>query len=112
MTAIWEVNERVTDLSITQRGDTFARWLLLMSERLLRPVHAELLAYRAHVQIHKTHIQTHDARIGSLETLVVTLMAQNSSLQTQLTATLGRIHTLEARELAHTDDLEDVDSSG
>ncbi|GKF41848.1 hypothetical protein Tco_0125190, partial [Tanacetum coccineum] len=52
-----------------------------------------------------------DARIGSLETLVATLMDQTTSLQTQLTATLGRIHTLEAREPARTDDPEDANSS-
>ncbi|GKC52057.1 putative reverse transcriptase domain-containing protein [Tanacetum coccineum] len=45
-------------------------------------VHAELLVYRA----------------------------QTSSLQTQLTLALGRIQTLEARELAHTDDIEDPGS--
>ncbi|GJU45193.1 hypothetical protein Tco_1202459 [Tanacetum coccineum] len=52
-----------------------------------------------------------DARIGSLETLVVTLVAQTSSLQTQLTTALGRIQTLEARELAHTNDPKDAGSS-
>ncbi|GJX22407.1 reverse transcriptase domain-containing protein [Tanacetum coccineum] len=52
-------------------------------------------------------IQTRDTRIGSLETLVVTLVAQTSSLQTQLTITIGRIQTLEAREPSHTDDIED-----
>ncbi|GKC65606.1 hypothetical protein Tco_1098204 [Tanacetum coccineum] len=50
------------------------------------------------VQTHETHIQTPDAQIGSLETLVLTLVAQTSSLQTQLTIALGRIQTLEARE--------------
>ncbi|GKC29810.1 hypothetical protein Tco_1037104 [Tanacetum coccineum] len=45
-------------------------------------VHAELLAYRA----------------------------QTSSLQTQLTAALGRIHTLEARVPARIDDLKDANS--
>ncbi|GKB82818.1 reverse transcriptase domain-containing protein [Tanacetum coccineum] len=38
-------------------------------------------------------------------------MAQTSSLQTQLTTTLGRIQTLEAREPVRTDDPKDVDSS-
>ncbi|GJW59852.1 hypothetical protein Tco_0109187 [Tanacetum coccineum] len=45
MTAVGVANERVTDLATTQRqethelqiGDTFARWLLLMSMRLLLP---------------------------------------------------------------------------
>ncbi|GKC09156.1 hypothetical protein Tco_1000766, partial [Tanacetum coccineum] len=47
-----------------------------------RAVHAELQAYRAQVQTHESHIQTRDARIGSLETLFTTLVAQTSSLQT------------------------------
>ncbi|GKD71114.1 hypothetical protein Tco_1325204, partial [Tanacetum coccineum] len=45
-----------------------------------KAVHAELLAYRAQVQTHKTHIKIRDARIGSLETLVATLVAQTLSL--------------------------------
>ncbi|GJV46317.1 hypothetical protein Tco_1430853 [Tanacetum coccineum] len=58
-------------------------------------VHADLQAYRDHVQTHETHIQTRDAGIGSLETLVATLVAQTLSLQTQLTTTLGSIlHSL------------------
>nr|GEZ38023.1 hypothetical protein [Tanacetum cinerariifolium] len=63
-----------------------------------KAVHLELQAYQ---------IQTRDTRIGSLETLVVTLVAQASSLQTQLTTALERILTLEARKPAHTDNLED-----
>nr|GEX11658.1 reverse transcriptase domain-containing protein [Tanacetum cinerariifolium] len=54
---------------------------------------AELLMSRE-VQTHETHIQIQNARIRSLETLVMTLMAQTLSLQTQMTAALGRIHTL------------------
>ncbi|GKD27848.1 putative reverse transcriptase domain-containing protein [Tanacetum coccineum] len=76
-----------------------------------KAVHTELQAYRAQVQTHKIQIQTWDTRIGSLETLVTTLVAQTSSLQTQLTTALGRIQTLEARELAHTDDPKDAGSS-
>ncbi|GJR11292.1 hypothetical protein Tco_0793944 [Tanacetum coccineum] len=45
-----------------------------------RAVHAKLLSYRAQAQTHETHIQTQDARIGLLETLVMTLVAQTSSL--------------------------------
>ncbi|GJR26564.1 hypothetical protein Tco_1102796 [Tanacetum coccineum] len=76
-----------------------------------RAVHAELQAYRAQVQIHETHIQTRASHIGSLETLVATLVAQTSSLQTHLTAALGRIQTLEAKEPARTNDPEDAGSS-
>ncbi|GJR70085.1 hypothetical protein Tco_0016150 [Tanacetum coccineum] len=76
-----------------------------------KAVHAELQAYQAHVQTHEIQIQTHDTRIGSLKTLVMTLVAQTSSLQTQLTTALGRIQALEAREPTHTDDPEDAGSS-
>ncbi|GJV00300.1 putative reverse transcriptase domain-containing protein [Tanacetum coccineum] len=63
-----------------------------------KAVHAELQAYRAHVNTHDIQIQTRDTRIGSLDTLVATLVAQTSSLQTQLTASLGRIQALKARD--------------
>ncbi|GKC49389.1 hypothetical protein Tco_1072134 [Tanacetum coccineum] len=76
-----------------------------------RAVHAELQAYRAQVNIHEIQIQTRDTRIGSLETLVAILVAQTSSLQTQLTTTLRHIQIMEAREPARTDDPEDAGSS-
>ncbi|GKG14879.1 hypothetical protein Tco_0354479 [Tanacetum coccineum] len=66
-------------------------------------VHDELHAYRTHTQIQ-------DTRISSLEALVTTLVSHTTSLQTQLIAALGRIDTLEARELAHTYDPKDADS--
>nr|GEU37524.1 reverse transcriptase domain-containing protein [Tanacetum cinerariifolium] len=47
----------------------------------------------------------------SLETLVATLVAQTSSLQTQLTTALGRIQTLKARKPTRIDDLKDADNS-
>ncbi|GKB59320.1 hypothetical protein Tco_0915506 [Tanacetum coccineum] len=39
-----------------------------------------------------------EAHVRTLEALVATLIAQTTSLQTQLTTTLGRIETLEARD--------------
>ncbi|GKB90929.1 reverse transcriptase domain-containing protein [Tanacetum coccineum] len=63
-----------------------------------KAVHAELQAYRAQVNTHEIQIQTRDTRIGSLETLATTLVAQTSSLQTQLTASLGPIQALKARD--------------
>ncbi|GKE36691.1 putative reverse transcriptase domain-containing protein, partial [Tanacetum coccineum] len=68
-----------------------------------RAVHDELQAYQTHTQIQDTHI-------SSLEVLVTTLLSHTTSLQTQLIAALGRIDTLEARDPAHTNDPEDVDS--
>ncbi|GJR44902.1 putative reverse transcriptase domain-containing protein [Tanacetum coccineum] len=76
-----------------------------------KAVHAELQAYRAQVNTHEIQIQTRDTRIGSPKTLVATLVAQTSSLQTQLTTALRRIQTREAREPTHTDDPEDAGSS-
>ncbi|GKA70417.1 hypothetical protein Tco_0776556 [Tanacetum coccineum] len=125
-TTLEGVNQRVTELAATVSQDThemYVRFEDAQDDRALlrarvnmlfidrREVHAELPAYRAQVQTHETHIQTHDARIGSHETLIATMMAQTSSLQTQLTAALGCIHTLEAKEPTRTDDLEDADSS-
>ncbi|GKE10555.1 hypothetical protein Tco_1414106 [Tanacetum coccineum] len=66
-------------------------------------VHYELQAYRAHTQIH-------DLCISSQEALTATLVAQVSSLQSQLIAALGQIQALQARDLAHVDDPEDADS--
>nr|GEW33775.1 putative reverse transcriptase domain-containing protein [Tanacetum cinerariifolium] len=67
------------------------------SKNCSKAVHAEIQAYRAHVNTHEIQIQTWDTRIRSLKTLVTTLVAQTSSLQTWLTLDLGRIQTLEAR---------------
>ncbi|GKD60813.1 hypothetical protein Tco_1298322 [Tanacetum coccineum] len=93
-TTVEGLSQRVTDLSTTLARDTHKTHIRLedaQDDRALqrsramdcnRAVHAELQAYRAQVQTHETHIQTRDARIGSLETLVATLVAQTSSLQT------------------------------
>ncbi|GJY70105.1 reverse transcriptase domain-containing protein [Tanacetum coccineum] len=76
-----------------------------------KPVYTVLQAYQAQVNTHEILIQTQDTCIGSLETLFATLVAQTSSLQTQLTTTLRRIQTLEARKPLHTDSPEDAGSS-
>ncbi|GJV39718.1 hypothetical protein Tco_1418158 [Tanacetum coccineum] len=55
-----------------------------------KAIHIKLQSYRAQVNTHEIQIQTRDTRIRSLETLVATLVDQTSSLQTQLTTTLGR----------------------
>ncbi|GJZ04481.1 hypothetical protein Tco_0537756 [Tanacetum coccineum] len=52
-----------------------------------------------------------DLHISSQETLTATLVAQVSSLQSQLIATLGQIQALQVRDPAHVDDPEDADSS-
>ncbi|GJU13789.1 putative reverse transcriptase domain-containing protein [Tanacetum coccineum] len=114
-TTVAELSQRVTDLVTTVRQDTdgiYVRfgdarddWTLLRGQSMgcSRAVHDELHAYRTHTQIQ-------DTRISSLEALVTTLVSHTTSLQTQLIAALGRIDTLEARELAHTYDPKDADS--
>ncbi|GJY94116.1 hypothetical protein Tco_0510477 [Tanacetum coccineum] len=67
-------------------------------------VHYELQAYR-------THTQMQDYRIASQESLMTTLIAHVSSLQGQLSAALGQIQALQARDQTHADDPEGAGSS-
>ncbi|GKB51531.1 hypothetical protein Tco_0902284 [Tanacetum coccineum] len=67
-------------------------------------VHYELQAY-------KTHTQMQDYRIASQESLMTTLIAQVSSLQGQLSAALGQIQALQARDQTHADDPEGAAST-
>ncbi|GKF33700.1 hypothetical protein Tco_0106900, partial [Tanacetum coccineum] len=67
-------------------------------------VHYELQAY-------KTHTQMQDYRIASQESLMTTLIAHVSSLQGQLSAALGQIQALHARDQTHVDDREGAGSS-
>ncbi|GJZ38153.1 hypothetical protein Tco_0584344 [Tanacetum coccineum] len=67
-------------------------------------VHFELQAYR-------THTQMQDYRIASQESLTAALIAQVSSLQGQLSAALGQIQALQARDQTHADDREGAGSS-
>ncbi|GJT85934.1 putative reverse transcriptase domain-containing protein [Tanacetum coccineum] len=67
------------------------------SVRLSSVVYYELQAYR-------THAQMQDYRIASQESLMTTLIAHVSSLQGQLSAALGQIQALQAREQTYADD--------
>ncbi|GKB68861.1 hypothetical protein Tco_0930273 [Tanacetum coccineum] len=67
-------------------------------------VHYELQAYM-------THTQMQDYRIASQESLTTTLIAHVSSLQGQLSAALGQIQALQARDQTHADDREGAGSS-
>ncbi|GKE56054.1 hypothetical protein Tco_1495239, partial [Tanacetum coccineum] len=117
-TTVEGLSQRVTNLSSTLAWDTHEIYVQFEDpqddQALQRAQFNTLFRDRRHhlhiavlVQTHKTHNQTRDACIGSLETLVATLVAQTLSLQTQLTTALGRIQTLEAREPARTDDPKD-----
>ncbi|GJX71350.1 hypothetical protein Tco_0308521 [Tanacetum coccineum] len=54
--------------------------------------------------------EAHDYRIASQESLMTTLIAQVSSLQGQLSAALGQIQALQARDQTHADDPGVVDN--
>ncbi|GJW43073.1 hypothetical protein Tco_0071872 [Tanacetum coccineum] len=110
-TTLEGINQRVTELATIVSQDTHKidRRYHLHTTMLLDSEARH--ARQAWSQAMDCNRATSDARIGSLETLVATLMAKTSSLQTQLNTALGRIHTLEAREPARTDDPEDADSS-
>ncbi|GKB17916.1 putative reverse transcriptase domain-containing protein, partial [Tanacetum coccineum] len=58
------------------------------------------------VKDRQTHTQMQDYRIASQESLLMTLIAQVSSLQGQLSAALGQIQALQARDQTHVDDPE------
>nr|GEV36548.1 hypothetical protein [Tanacetum cinerariifolium] len=88
-TTLEGVNQRETRLAITVRQDT----------------------YEIYVNTHEIQIQTWDTRIQTLEALVATMVAQTLSLQTQLTAALRRIQTLEARDPEPLDGPADAGSS-
>ncbi|GKD91846.1 hypothetical protein Tco_1371683, partial [Tanacetum coccineum] len=58
-----------------------------------------------------THTQMQDYCIASQESLMKTLIAHVSSLQVQLSAALGQIQALQARDQTHADDPEGAGSS-
>ncbi|GKC42562.1 hypothetical protein Tco_1060284, partial [Tanacetum coccineum] len=67
-------------------------------------VHYELQAYR-------THTRMQDFRIASQESQMTILITDVSSLQGQLSAALGQIQTLQARDQTHADDREGAGNS-
>ncbi|GJV58996.1 hypothetical protein Tco_1465096 [Tanacetum coccineum] len=122
-TTLEGVNARVTELAAVQEQDTqdiyafhhetarlldqealVSREAWAHSVGLSSAVHYELQAYR-------THTQMQDYRIASQESLTATLIAQVSLLQGQLSAALGQIQALQARDQTHVDDPEGAGSS-
>ncbi|GJT94590.1 hypothetical protein Tco_1090108 [Tanacetum coccineum] len=63
------------------------------------------------VWVDPTEAVEEDYRIASQESLMMTLIAQVSSLQGQLSAALGQIQALQARDQTHADDHEGAGSS-
>ncbi|GKB23720.1 hypothetical protein Tco_0863121, partial [Tanacetum coccineum] len=79
-TTLEDLSQRVTDPSTNLTRDTHEIYVRLedaQDDRALQRGTSQHI-----VQTYETHIQTRDAHIGSLETLVATLVAQTSSLQT------------------------------
>ncbi|GKE22370.1 reverse transcriptase domain-containing protein, partial [Tanacetum coccineum] len=111
-TTLEGVNASVTKLTAVQEQDTLdiyaealasqEAWVHLLGLSLA--VHYELQAYRTHTQIQ-------DHRIASQEALTSTLAAHVLFLQGQLSAALGQIQELQARDPTHADDPEGADSS-
>ncbi|GJS20366.1 hypothetical protein Tco_0448998 [Tanacetum coccineum] len=120
-TTLEGVNQRVTELATTVRHDTFkfyvrfkdaqdnraflrARVNTLFRDRLYYR-HTTMLLDREATYARRAWTGSEDrsvaieAHVRTLEAQVATLMAQTPSLQTQLTTALGRIQTLEARDL-------------
>ncbi|GKE19873.1 putative reverse transcriptase domain-containing protein [Tanacetum coccineum] len=95
-TTLEGINARVTEL-VAEALASREAWAHLVG--LSSPVHYELQAYR-------THTQMQDYRIASQESLMMTLIAQVSSLHGQLSATFGLIQALQARDQTHTNDPE------
>nr|GFB16142.1 hypothetical protein [Tanacetum cinerariifolium] len=121
LTTLEGVNERVTELDTTvrQRTDEFEiRFKEAQDDRALlrarvntlfrdRPDHhrTTMLMDREAMYAREAWVYTKDmssaiaAHVRTLEIQVAALIAQTSSLQTQLTTALGRIEILEARDL-------------
>ncbi|GJV73708.1 putative reverse transcriptase domain-containing protein, partial [Tanacetum coccineum] len=85
-TTLEGVNAKVTELTAVQEQDTQDIYAVFED------------AYMTHTQ--------KDYRIASHESLMMTLIAHVSSLHGQLSAALGQIQTLQARDQTHADDLE------
>ncbi|GJW69968.1 hypothetical protein Tco_0126885 [Tanacetum coccineum] len=116
------VNARVTELAVRVDGLVEDRQFHYETARLLDQealvsreawAHSVGLSSTVHYELqeYKTHTQIQDYRIDSQVSLMTTLIAQVSSLQGQLSATLGQIQALQARDQTHADDPEGARSS-
>ncbi|GJW07885.1 hypothetical protein Tco_1570308 [Tanacetum coccineum] len=120
MTAVEEVNKRVIDLAATQRqdvhelyrGDTFALWLLLMSEMLFSAEGTWLILEDSTPGLWRLFFyRTLRAHVGTLQTQHERMEWQRHEVGDMVTRAYGRIHALEARDPTHPDDVEDAGSS-
>ncbi|GJR04983.1 putative reverse transcriptase domain-containing protein [Tanacetum coccineum] len=117
ITDVWDRQTQLShrvDVLIEDRQFHQETTLLLDQEALAsRETWAHLvgLSSAVHYEIHayRTHTWIQDHRIALQESLTTTLIAQVSSLQGQLSAALGQIQALQARDQTHADDPEGTD---
>ncbi|GJX40762.1 putative reverse transcriptase domain-containing protein [Tanacetum coccineum] len=111
-TTLEGVNARVTELVAVQEQDTQDIYVVIeygqdRQTQLFQRVDGLVKDGKFHYEIARlTHTQMQDYRIASQESLMTTLIAHVSSLQGQLSAALGQIQALQARDQAHADDPE------
>ncbi|GJV13634.1 putative reverse transcriptase domain-containing protein [Tanacetum coccineum] len=106
------VNARETKLVAVQEQDTHDVYAMIedtqdRQTQLFQRVDGVVEDRQFHYETARlTHTQMQDYRIASQESLMMTLIAQVSSLQGQLSAALGQIQALQARDQTHADDPE------
>ncbi|GJU21329.1 reverse transcriptase domain-containing protein [Tanacetum coccineum] len=109
-TTLEGVNDRVTELATVQEQDTQDVYVVTedtqdRQTQLFQRVDGLVEDRQFHYETARlTHTQMQDYHIASQESLMTTLIAQVSSLQGQLSATLGHIQALQARDQTHVDD--------
>ncbi|GKE77660.1 hypothetical protein Tco_1543780 [Tanacetum coccineum] len=97
MTAVEEVNERVTDLATTQGQDAHELYAWVHSEERSHAIEA--------------CIRTLEAQVGTLQTQHDRMEWQRQDTGDLVTKAFGHIYALKARDRAHPDDLKDTGSS-
>ncbi|GKC65950.1 putative reverse transcriptase domain-containing protein, partial [Tanacetum coccineum] len=111
-TTLEGVNARVTELAAVQEQDTQDIYVVIedgqdKQTQLFQRVDGLAEDGQFHYETARlTHTQMHDYRTASQESLMTTLIAQVSSLQGQLSAALGHIQALQARDQTQADDPE------
>ncbi|GJX78509.1 hypothetical protein Tco_0326658 [Tanacetum coccineum] len=96
LTTLEGVNARVIELTVVQEQDTQDIYDVIEDTQDRQT---------------QTHTRMQDFRIASQESLMTTLITHVSSLQGQLSAALGQIQALQARDQTHTDDHEGAAST-
>ncbi|GJZ15148.1 putative reverse transcriptase domain-containing protein [Tanacetum coccineum] len=122
MTAVEEVNKRMTDLATTHMQDAEVLYIRHQDAQtdigLLQAHVSTLRRERRYHRQTEDFIKAHEARITALEARVMTLQTKHGRIEWQrqdagdmVTKSFGRIHALEARDPAHHNGVEDTGSS-